>query len=276
MKMIAIGDNVVDCYLDQQLYYPGGNAVNVAVHCKRNGFEECAYIGIFGNDKKADHIRRTLELEQVTYELSRQVFARSGAPGVQLVEGNRVFVAGPKDTAQHIVRLRLMPYDLEYIATFDVCHTSCYSNIEGELGSISKHCDISFDFSTNYSTEYLQAVCPHIRYAFFSGAELPEERLDLLIETCHSSGTAIVGITLGERGALFSRNGERYVQAVKPTTVVDTMGAGDSFIAGFLTSFIKHGDMEQALDYAADRAAVTCTFYGAYGYPHPFETEEAW
>ena len=37
MNMIGVGDNVVDCYLDQSTYYPGGNAVNVAVNCRRNG-----------------------------------------------------------------------------------------------------------------------------------------------------------------------------------------------------------------------------------------------
>ena len=30
MKLIAVGDNVTDCYLDEGIYYPGGNAVNVA------------------------------------------------------------------------------------------------------------------------------------------------------------------------------------------------------------------------------------------------------
>lgn len=34
MKLIAVGDNVTDCYLDEGIYYPGGNAVNVAVDCK--------------------------------------------------------------------------------------------------------------------------------------------------------------------------------------------------------------------------------------------------
>ena len=32
MKLICIGDNVVDCYLDEGVCYPGGDAVNVAVH----------------------------------------------------------------------------------------------------------------------------------------------------------------------------------------------------------------------------------------------------
>ena len=57
MKIIAVGDNVTDCYLDQGVYYPGGNAVNVAVHCKRNGVEDVNYLGIFGDDDKAEHIQ---------------------------------------------------------------------------------------------------------------------------------------------------------------------------------------------------------------------------
>lgn len=48
MKLIAVGDNVTDCYLDEGIYYPGGNAVNVAVDCKRDGAEKVNYIGVFG------------------------------------------------------------------------------------------------------------------------------------------------------------------------------------------------------------------------------------
>lgn len=271
MKMIAIGDNVVDCYLDQQLYYPGGNAVNVAVNCKRNGFEQCAYIGVFGDDNKAEHIKKSLEQENVTYEYSRKVYAISGSPEVQLVDNDRVFVGGPKDTAQHLFRLRLMPADLAYISQFDICHTSCYSNIEGELANIKQHCEISFDFSTTNDQEYLEQVCPHVKYAFFSGADLEPAELDRIIDTGHRLGCEIIGITRGGQGALFSRNDERFTQGIKPTKVVDTMGAGDSFIAGFLTSYIQTKDMRHALDFAADCAARTCTFYGAFGHPHPFD-----
>lgn len=53
MKLIAVGDNVTDCYLVEGIYYPGGNAVNVAVDCKRDGAEKVNYIGVFGNDDRA-------------------------------------------------------------------------------------------------------------------------------------------------------------------------------------------------------------------------------
>ena len=271
MRMIAVGDNVTDCYIDQKLYYPGGNAVNVAVNCKRCGFDEVAYIGVFGNDENAAHIKWALDEEGVTWERSRTMYAISGRPGVSLnKDGDRVFTGGPKDTAQHIVRLRLVPEDLDYIKTFDVCHTSCFSSIEPELAAMKESCQVSFDFSERRDETYLNATCPHLRFAFFSGSDLSDDEVFRLMDTCHALGTEIVGVTQGSRGAVFSQNGTRYRQGIHKTEVVDTMGAGDSFIAGFLTGFTRGDSMEAALDYAAKRSALTCTFYGGFGYPHPF------
>jgi len=272
MKMIAVGDNVTDCYIDQNRYYPGGNAVNVAVNCKRNGFDEVAYIGVFGNDENASHIKWALDQEHVIYTRCRTVLAPSGKPGVQLnAEGDRVFIAGEKNTAQHIVRLRLTPDDLAYIQGFDICHTSCFSSIEPELSKMNQHCQISFDFSENTQPDYLNTVCPFIRFAFFSGSHMSNEQAYELMDTCHRLGTEIVGITQGKKGAMFSRNGKRFNQGIKSTQVVDTMGAGDSFIAGFLTRFVQSDNMDKALDFAAECAAKTCTFYGGFGYPHPMK-----
>lgn len=61
MKLIAVGDNVVDYYQDQETFYPGGNALNVAVLAKRLGHES-SYIGIVGNDEAAAHLLNVLKL----------------------------------------------------------------------------------------------------------------------------------------------------------------------------------------------------------------------
>jgi fructoselysine 6-kinase len=255
------------------MYYPGGNAVNVAVNCARHGANPVSYIGVFGDDPEAEHIKRCLEKEGVAWDYSRKTYAASGHPGVALSpEGDRIFIGGPKDTAQHIFRIRLIPQDLDYIRGFDLCHTSCYSGIEPELAALSSCCVVSFDFSNRTGDDYINMIAPHIRFAFFSGSDLEQDRTDRIIELCHAAGTEVVGVTLGSRGALFSRKGKRYVQPIKPVDkVVDTMGAGDSFIAGFLIAFERYGDMEKALDFAAAAAAKTCLFHGGFGYPHPFE-----
>jgi fructoselysine 6-kinase len=273
MKFIAVGDNVVDCYLDQKLYYPGGNAVNVAVNCARLGASPVAYIGVFGDDPEAEHIKACLDKERVRWDYSRKTYAATGHPGVSLSpDGDRVFVGGPKDTAQHIFRIRLIKRDIDYIRQFDICHTSCYSGIEPELPSLAAACALSYDFSTLNTDDYIRTVAPYVRYAFFSGSDLDNSRIEEIIHLCHSQGTKIVGITLGKQGALFSRQGERYTQAIKPVKhMVDTMGAGDSFIAGFLVHFFDTGNMTASLDFAASCAAETCGFHGGFGYPHPFE-----
>lgn len=272
-RMIAIGDNVVDCYLDDQMYYPGGNAVNVAVGCRRHGFDEVSYVGVFGDDKEALHIQWALAKEDVSYEHSRFVHAISGHPGVRLNEqGDRVFVGGPRNTAQHILAIRLTAQELEWLHTFDVCHTSCYSNLENELPKIRERCDVSFDFSNRHDPQYLAQVCPHVRFAFFSGSDLSMPQVKTLIASAVSHGAEVVGVTLGSRGALFSIRGKLYEQGIKQANVVDTMGAGDSFISGFLCAFYQTHSPEKCLDFAASCAADTCGFHGGFGYGKSFDT----
>ena len=272
MKMISVGDNVADCYVDDHLFYPGGNAVNVAVNCKRRGFDEVAYIGIFGNDVKAQHIKNSLTQEQVNFQLSRTVYAPSGQPRVTINnEGDRVFLPGPRNSAQHLFKLRLTEEDLNYIRSFDVCHSSCYSSLEDELPKIAERCEVSFDFSEFKDPTYIKKVCPYVKYAFFSGSDLSEEEISTLQALCHECGTEIVGVTRGSKGACFSKNGKQYNQSINEVNVVDTMGAGDSFIAGFLTSYVKDQNIESALSFAAESAAITCTVNGGFGYPHPIE-----
>ena len=172
MKLIAVGDNVTDCYMDEGVYFPGGNAVNVAVNCRKNGAEQVEYIGIFGDDENAQWIRACLAEEGVGFSRSRRVYAPSARPRVYLKDGDRVFGAGPRESCQHLFALRIVPEDVELIRQFDVCHTSCYSNIEYELPALAAACKVSFDFSDKRDPEYLKRVCPHLTYAFFSGADL--------------------------------------------------------------------------------------------------------
>lgn len=270
MKIICVGDNVVDCYIDQKKYYPGGNAINVAVNCKRFGALQSSYIGIFGDDEPAEHIKRCLEIENIDYRYSRRVYAPTGQPSVNLTEeGDRVFVDSLKGTAQHLFRLNLTAEEYDYISTFEVCHTSLYSNIEHELEALSKHCKVSFDFSDEFSLDYVKSVIPNINFAFFSGSALSEAEKNALIDIATSSNVEVIGITLGLKGALFIKEGKRYLKAVKSTKVIDTMGAGDGFIAGFLTAYINEGDMEAALEFAANCASKCCSYFGGIGYPHP-------
>lgn len=268
MKLIAVGDNVTDCYMDEQVYFPGGNAVNVAVNCKRNGAEAVEYIGILGDDDHGDWIRRCLKEEGVGMKRCRKVYGDSAKPRVYLKDGDRVFAPGPRDSCQHLFAIRIVPEDLELIRQFDVCHTSCYSNIEHELPALASVCRVSFDFSDKRDPDYIKRLCPFLTYAFFSGSDLKEDEIQLFMKEVYEAGAKIVGVTRGKLGSIFFDGDQFYEQGIKKVEVVDTMGAGDSFIAGFLTRYEETGDMRQALEYGAERSAITCTVRGGFGYPH--------
>lgn len=272
MRLIAVGDNVTDCYVDEGIYFPGGNAVNVAVNCKKNGAERVEYIGVFGDDENAAWIQSCLREEGVQFSRSRRVYAPSGKPRVYLKDGDRVFGPGPRDSCQHLFAIRIVPEDVALIRQFDVCHTSCYSNIEYELPVLAEACRVSFDFSDKRDEAYLERVCPYLTYAFFSGSDLDEEGCRQLLRKAWGLGTRIAGVTRGKKGSLFWDGNRFYSQGIKPVDAVDTMGAGDSFIAGFLTRYEDSGHMEEALDYAAERAAFSCSLRGGFGHPHPMES----
>ncbi|MBB6098362.1 fructoselysine 6-kinase [Deinobacterium chartae] len=274
MNLIGIGD---DYYQDRDEYFPGGNALNVAVLARRYGGGRAGYIGIVGNDHAAAHVLESLRLEGVETTRVRQAVGPNGMAVVSLdAGGDRIFVRSNKGGVQSGLKLHLGPQDLEYLRGFDLIHTSVYSHLEAELPQLHALGRLSFDFSTRRDPGYLAQVCPHLDFAFFSGSGLGDLEVAGLIDEVHRLGCPTVGVTRGGEGAIFSHRGELYRQGVKPTRVVDTLGAGDSFIAGFLVAFGGGRPLPEALDYAADCAAKTCEYYGAFGYPHPHrEAQEA-
>jgi sugar/nucleoside kinase (ribokinase family) len=62
-----------------------------------------------------------------------------------------------------------------------------------------------------------------------------------------------LAVKLGEQGALGIRNGEKIEVASIPVKVVDTVGAGDSFDAGFIYAYLQGWSLEISL-----RVATIC------------------
>jgi fructokinase len=112
------------------------------------------------------------------------------------------------------------------------------------------------------------------------------ERADVL-ERVLDLGPRLVAVTMGARGAVAaSREGHAQVPAVQ-ISLVDTVGAGDSFGAALLAALVERDALEPgttrplddslleaALEYAAAAAAITCTRRGAV--PPSRAEIEAW
>ena len=55
-----------------------------------------------------------------------------------------------------------------------------------------------------------------------------------------------------------------YAQAAIECPVVDTLGAGDSYIAGFLYSYLQGRPIEQCMKAGAENASITIGYLGAW------------
>lgn len=73
-----------------------------------------------------------------------------------------------------------------------------------------------------------------------------ESHIDLAADSLGSK-VETIGIKLGADGALGVRNGEKVRVASIPVEVMDTVGAGDSFDAGFLYGYLNGWSLERSL-----------------------------
>ncbi|WEV43216.1 PfkB family carbohydrate kinase [Lactobacillus sp. ESL0684] len=270
MKLIAIGDNVADTYIQQKIYFPGGNCVNVAVDAKRAGATTAAYLGIFGNDDRATHINESLKQEQVELVNCRKAYAPTAQPRVVINDGEREFQAGPKNSVQHLLALQLTPDDFAEIKKFDVVHTGIYASLENYLSDLHDVTKVAFDFSDCRKEHYLKQVLPNINYAFFSGADLSDQEAEAFAKSCLTLGPEVIVITRGSNSAFLLNAESGYYQPAQSITVTDTMGAGDSFIAGFLVSYLDEPDLCKAAVAASKSAAATCKISGGFGHQKSF------
>lgn len=98
--------------------------------------------------------------------------------------------------------------------------------------------------------------------------EQPDDEDDLargLAALAH--GTAVV--KLGSRGAVASVDGVLHRRAATPVRVVDPVGAGDAFVAGWIAAVLGGAEPAVALDRAADAGALACTVASDWRLPDP-------
>jgi len=268
MRLLGVGDNVVDRYNDRGLMFPGGNALNVAVAAGRAG-AEAAYIGAIGTDRAGDVVLAGLRAEGLDISRARVVEGPNAYADVTVVEGDRVFVGSDVGVS----RFRLDADDLAYAGTFDLIHTGDCSMLEDQVADLAAAAPVSFDFSTHRERAYLEAILPSLTVACFSASDLSEEAAFGLLADAVARGPRLALATRGTAPALLSDGRRMLRQRVVAAGVVDTLGAGDSFIGRFLFGAFSGEDPAFTLRAAAEAAAATCSHYGAFGHASPLAPE---
>jgi fructoselysine 6-kinase len=261
MRVLTLGDNVVDHYRERRILYPGGNAVNVAVAASRAG-AHAAYIGRVGADAAGRHVLDALRSEGVDTSRTEVVDGPNAVQEVSIVDGERVF--GVLDLG--VSMFHLVGDDLRFTSGFDVAHTGDLGGLETQIAELAQHVPVSFDFSTRHDERYLAELAPHLDVAFFSGGGLDRREAESLACAAAEKGVSMVVVTGGAGPVCTVHQDDVLWHNVPPAEPLDTLGAGDSFIGRFLVGWAAKARVEEAVAMGVEAAQRTCMEPGGFGH----------
>lgn len=107
------------------------------------------------------------------------------------------------------------------------------------------------------NTDYL--LPSYIEALELTGEETPEKQAEKLL----SYGIKNVVIKLGEEGCLVKNAEQEFRVPIYKTTVVDTTGAGDNFVASFLTGVLKGWSLRKCAEFASAAGSIAVQGVGA-------------
>lgn len=110
--------------------------------------------------------------------------------------------------------------------------------------------------------KYLDYLVPSFHEAsYFTGKDTPEE----IAAEFHRYGVKTVVLKMGAEGVFASSEGKTYRVGTIAAEVIDTLGGGDNFVAGFITGIVDGLSLEEALYFGSATAAIAISQYGANG-----------
>lgn len=234
----------------------GGSASNFVTCLSRQGLNT-SILARVGNDKFGEIARKKLSQKDV--DVTRLITIK-GRTGI-------AFIAVDDEAERSIYTymganadFKLEKEDINYINSPDLVHvTGMYYEVVEEA---SKHAKLlSFNpgsILSSYGLKKLNKIIKRTDVLFLNKKEvtlLTNMKIDdgarLLIEL----GVPIVVVTMGKDGAILYTSKEVIKTPAKPVKALDTTGAGDTFAAGFLASFLKDQDLKECLSFANQLAA---------------------
>jgi sugar/nucleoside kinase (ribokinase family) len=247
----------------------GGQTASAMVGLQRLGMKT-AYAGRFGSDTEGAFGLATLRDEGVDVEFAEVVEGARNQIAFIIIDGGsgeRTIIWERDERLSY----RADEAPVALAARGRVLHLDAHdppacvrmARAAREAGAI-----VSADIDNIY--EGLPELLPLVD-ALISSSEFPHRLTGIsderaaLVEIKARYGCALVGMTLGTRGALVYQDGvfvESHAFEV-PGGCRDTTGAGDAFHAGFLYGLLTGEEIEASLKLANAIAALKCRSLGA-------------
>lgn len=263
MKFVAVGDNCIDWYYLQNEVYVGGCGVNVAVYVSQLGAAS-SYIGAVGKDENGRLIEEKLKMFGVDTSHLHILNGKTAVTKIELVDNDRCFRGYDEGV---LAKTYITEEDIAFIQSCDYMHTSVYGNCQDILKKVENDVVIAYDFAYKLDHETIPEVLKHIHFGFFSYEQDDSYIREYMKKSWNAGGKnlKLLVATLGGSGSLYYDGKEFYRHTIVPVKPVDTMGAGDSFISGFLVSRARGEAYAACMEAGSEKAKQTVLKKGAFG-----------
>ncbi|MCR5795121.1 MAG: carbohydrate kinase family protein [Solobacterium sp.] len=236
----------------------GGDAVNAAVSMARLGMKTAVCAAV-GKDSPAALIKGELEREGADCSYLHESEEVNTASPVLLIDssGERHIIRVPDNGNQYFTESMVSDELLENSRHLHLASANVLRSLDGKpLGRLFERAkekglttslDASYDRSGNWmkniedALQYCDIFIPSLQEAsIYAGSE----DLDEICAFFSAYPLKIFGIKLGEKGVLVTDFRETWKQeSLYHGTPVDTTGAGDAFLAGFVSAWLKGYDI---------------------------------
>lgn len=278
--MSAVGVGSLASNRDMRLSIAGAET-NVAIGVARLG-GQVTWISRLGDDGFGELIQRELRAEGVQALVSVDPARPTGLMIKERPNAMRTRVryyrAGSAASA-----MTAADVDTDIVAAADLLHITGITPAlgRGPAAAARQAVDVARQHGTwvsidlNYRSSLWSredagaALAPLVERAdvVFAGPEeaslvVPEGPLDAVAEALAARGPGQVVLKLGADGAHALVEGEHHDAAAVPVPVVDTVGAGDAFVAGYLVEWLAGQPPVERLRTAVSAGAFACTALG--------------
>lgn len=259
MRVAGVGFNCIDVYENLNRYYPTGNSVDFAIHMSRFGVRT-SMVSVVGDDAYGGLMLEALKREGI--DITR-LHTKAGSTAIFKMDLNGNDRVHKEKVEGVMADFKLTDDDVGFILEHEWIHTNLSGKIDAWLPVFRKNgVRVIYDFSTRVNDIPLP-ILPNVDYAFFSYDKENEFLLNYMKQAV-ALGPRLVVVTLGDKGSI-AYDGERfYKEGIVPVEVVNTVGAGDSFCAGFMYGILRNWTIQESLQHGAKAAAQVVTQFEPY------------
>jgi fructoselysine 6-kinase len=260
MRACAIGFVCTDVYEEQGISYPTGNGVDFVINLQRLGIPG-SVVSAVGDDEYGRAMRETLEARGIDISRLRVMEGTTAVIKMRLAGRDRVHgerIRGVMDA------YRPSPEDVAFAKKHDLIHVDLSARIPELLPELrSEGARIFFDFSIRHRLPGNEEILANVDYAMFSFEKYDDSIKDTLI-WARSFGARVAIGTFGVEGSM-AYDGTDFTRCgIVEAEVVNTVGAGDSFAAGFMYEAMKGSDISTCLNSGARLAAQIVSRFEPY------------